>query len=192
MQQVPDTLARFFAGREDLYLLKINTSKVFPIPEPCSCPILRLILTCCKSLLQQGSSPWLPLPWKFLQKDLFLYVDFFLTYIATRIPAKRSLACGFIPDLYCHHEIANQICSPSTNSVFQLAGNRFFSPSWLSNWLSLQIPARDWHVDLFLTYCHEIAYLMHKICMLKLFVCILVSLIYTHSVRNCLMKASGS
>jgi hypothetical protein len=57
MQQVPDTLARFFAGREDLYLLKINTSKVFPIPEPCSCPILRLILTCCKSLLQQGSSP---------------------------------------------------------------------------------------------------------------------------------------
>ncbi|KAH8947880.1 hypothetical protein BDL97_11G067000 [Sphagnum fallax] len=26
--QVPDTLARFFAGREDLYLLKINTSKV--------------------------------------------------------------------------------------------------------------------------------------------------------------------
>ncbi len=57
MQQVPDTLARFFAGREDLYLLKINTSKVFPIPEPCSCPILRLILTCCKSVLQQGSSP---------------------------------------------------------------------------------------------------------------------------------------
>jgi hypothetical protein len=57
MQQVQDTLARFFAGREDLYLLKINTSKVFPIPEPCSCPILCLILTCCKSLLQQGSSP---------------------------------------------------------------------------------------------------------------------------------------
>jgi hypothetical protein len=38
-------------------------------------------------------------------------MDFFLTYIATRIPAKRSLACGFIPDLYCHHEIANQICA---------------------------------------------------------------------------------
>jgi hypothetical protein len=56
IQQVQDTLARFFAGREDLYLLKINTSKVFPIPEPCSCPILCLILTCCKSLLQQGSS----------------------------------------------------------------------------------------------------------------------------------------
>jgi hypothetical protein len=71
-------------------------------------------------------------------------------------------------------------------------GNRLFSPSWLSNRSSLQIPARDWHVDLFPTYCHEIAYLMHKICMLKLFVCILVLLIYTHSVRSCLMKASGS
>jgi hypothetical protein len=61
-------------------------------------------------------------------KRSLLALDFFLTYIATRIPAKRSLACGFIPDLYCHHEIANQICSPSTNPVFQLVGNRFFSP----------------------------------------------------------------
>jgi len=51
MQQVQDTLARFFAGREDLYLLKINTSKVFPISEPCSCPILCLILTCCNRVL---------------------------------------------------------------------------------------------------------------------------------------------
>jgi hypothetical protein len=53
----------------------------------------------------------LPSPWKFLQKDLFLHVDFFLTYIAT-----RSLACGFIPDLYCHHEIANQICASDLQS----------------------------------------------------------------------------
>jgi hypothetical protein len=46
--------------------------------------------------------------------------------IAMEISAKRSL----LLDLYCHHEIANQICASgnSTNPVFQLVGNRFFSP----------------------------------------------------------------
>ncbi len=104
-------------------------------------------------------SSWPILPQEFLQRDHW-HADLFLICIAIMRLQIRFAVLALIL-------FSNWWATGSS------------PPSWLSNRLSLQIPARDWHVDLFLTYCHEIAYLMHKICMLKLFVCILVLLIYT-------------